>query len=606
MRTGDKIGLAPEENLVELFRSTAPINAYSYMLPADLMTLQDTKLDSFISDLLTLYLHILCHQDWIKGKIGVIPPAWENFGIFFKGKIESSPVAPLSTSNRLNKIDTWIDGIEWANSQFNFFHILFPHVPYTVTALGKITADDSLLGNKFRISNSKQLWMKNLKEGIGQPFSNFLAGDKANLNVVYHNYLKQSAYTDVIVKKFIDALKSNNLFKRSIIIITADHGVSYDQKGITTRAPVNGDSWKNNVSVPLFIKYPYQKKGGVHFSYATTLDISNTIMAALGIRSPWESVGQDLKALKDNTQTQSVKLIPGYETYFKDINNLFDKSRARKKTLFGESTPVHTIRVNYTENPKYSVLLDKEISDLTIGKASDIHAIYDGSLKPKENCYLGVVYRGNQPVNKKVIAVVEDNHIQAVFQSGKVREQNGFFSFSLPEKKRLPAEFNVSLFEVEGAKDFTFRKISTMDRNCVNLKRFQSKHQIPYDWKNSIHSSNELDELKISPKGIKIAYSKSIDPFVVFNPVSPKAISEPTFHINLESNRNLIMNLYYQTVHNQKFHKSQRLDYYLQRGKNSLYFNIPDKDFNGFFRIDIGSKVATEVLIQNIEIRTEG
>lgn len=71
----------------------------------------------------------------------------------------------------------------------------------------------------------------------------------------------------------------------------------------------------------------------------------------------------------------------------------------------------------------------------------------------------------------------------------------------------------------------------------------------------------------------------------------------------LKSNRDLPVDLYYQTTHKLKYDESQRIRYNVSKGSNSFYIKIPEKDFFGFFRIDIGGIGETEVVIQDIELR---
>lgn len=590
LRIHDKKGLAPGENLIELFQSSGSVYAQSTVLSADLMSKQNTKQASFISDFMTLYIHILSHKDWIEDKIGVIPETWKGFGVFFK-KNNRKQDWDVSNPHAQQFLD-WLRQVDSseANSQFNFLHIQFPHADYNTTSLGR-----SVLNSIEILRSSKD------KET--------LVGNQTLLNVLYHNYMQQSAYTDYLVQSFIQVLKHKKLFDQSLIIITSDHGVSYNRKGVNRRAPENEDSWKNIVSVPLFIKYPYQIEGNINSSFVTNLDISTTIINVTGIDSPWESVGKNLKGMKNFSQTRSVELVPKYEKYFNNINALFRESRARKETLFSEGSPVHTVAVNYTGNPVYAALPNIKLAELTTGIPSKLSALYRGSSNPMEISYFGTIYDGTRPANNRIIAAVVDDEIQAVFESGKVPSQDGFFAFSLPEKETIPVEFNISLYEIESTTPFVLRKIETVIKSlssAVLEKIFQSKKKYAYDWKNAVHSSNGLDALNIRKGGIQLLYSKSNDPFIVFKLISNKEISEPIFHIILKSNRDLPIDLYYQTTHKLKYNASQRIRYNVRKGSNSFYIKIPEKDFVGFFRIDIGdigNIKETEVVIQDIELR---
>ena len=585
LRIGDKSGLAQGENLIELFQSIKSVYAQSTVLSADLMSNQNTNLKSLISDLTTLYIHILSHQDWIEDKIGVIPQTWKGFGKFFKTKAQEDAKYALNPHAR--QFIDWVENVSYSevSNQFNFLHIQFPHVQYTMTAMGK-----PVFNNEGIFNSSK----------IKETFSS----NQSLLNVIYHNYMQQSVYTDRLIQKFIRMLKNKNLFDKSLIIVTSDHGVSYGKKGINRRVPVNKDSWKNIVSVPLLIKYPYQKEGRINSSFVTTLDLSTTILNVTGIDSPWKSVGQNLKGMKNNSQTRSVKLSLDYEKYFTNISALFQEGRVRRGALFGEGHPVHTIAVNYTENQVYDSLLKAKVTEFTTGVSSKLRAIWKCSLEPTEVSYFGAIYDDGELVNNKIFAAAVNGVIQAVFKSGKALNRDGFFAFSLPENKTTPVKFDVSLYEIEGKGPFNLKKIKSRDRQEINKYAFsQSKKSLSYDLKNSVVHSNGLDAWNVVKGGIQVLSSKSDDPYIVFKSISQNAINEPILHINLESNRRLFLSLYYQTTHMPKFDESQSISYTVKKGSNSIYIKIPEKDFMGPFRIDAGSGNATEVIIQDIELQ---
>jgi hypothetical protein len=148
------------------------------------------------------------------------------------------------------------------------------------------------------------------------------------------------------------------------------------------------------------------------------------------------------------------------------------------------------------------------------------------------------------------------------------------------------------------------RKIRARTRQeTIEYEFSHSKQRFPYDWKKAVLKSHGLDSLNIGKAGIQVLSNKNNDPFVVFKQISQNAISEPILHIRLESNREGLIQLYYQTTHMPKFNRSQRITYQITKGGNSIYFKIPEKDFIGPFRIDTDKKQSSEVIIQNIELR---
>ena len=583
LRSDDSMGLASGENLIELFRDWGGgVLAQSSVLPADLMYEQQVNLYSFASDTLTLYLHIISHQDWIENKIGAIPPAWKNFGIFYDVD-DVADKGDAAHSEPLDIFDDWLDQLSnnTIDKQLNFLHVEFPHAPYTSSATGRAQINSEA----FR----RQLFTSETIDAE-QPF----------LNVAYHNYLQQSSYADFLLKKLIGELKGAGLYDKSLIIVTADHGVSYNVMGLNRRIPLTKDSWRNIVPVPLIIKYPFQEAGTVIDSFVTTLDIAPTIMDVTGIVPPWDLAGESLKLLGAVSQTSSVELTPGFEDYLDDAPSLFEEGRSIKTSLFGVGSPVSKIAVNYTENLIYSTLLNTDISVSSVNEFSDLRAVWGGSLRPNELTQYGNVYLGSAPTDGKVIAAVVNNKIHAIFMSGVVKGESGKFAFSLPEVEISQGQFAVSLYEIETGEGLILKRIEIFNAGQLT---FETKKIIEYDWENSVLSSNGLDHFVAGNKLVSVHSSSSDDPFIVMGPMSDAEISTPTVRIELVSNKELLLQLFYQTSDALFFAGGRSEISTIYEGNNTVYFEIPETEVAGEFRIDFGFGGFTDVEIVDIEVR---
>jgi iduronate 2-sulfatase len=93
-------------------------------------------------------------------------------------------------------------------------------------------------------------------------------------------------YTDDVVREFIESLRQEPWFARTLVIITGDHGYNLGEHG-----PAGQNSgWRESVWVPLLIHgaHPRLPRGG-HDVPASLLDIAPTVTDLLGIReaTPW-------------------------------------------------------------------------------------------------------------------------------------------------------------------------------------------------------------------------------------------------------------------------------------------------------------------------------
>lgn len=98
----------------------------------------------------------------------------------------------------------------------------------------------------------------------------------------YQRFLLQAGFADHLLGKLIDRLRSAGMYDRALIVVTADHGVSF-HPGLSRRN-VSRENFAEIASVPLFVKLPGQDVGRVDDRMARTVDVLPTIQDALGAR----------------------------------------------------------------------------------------------------------------------------------------------------------------------------------------------------------------------------------------------------------------------------------------------------------------------------------
>jgi sulfatase-like protein len=117
--------------------------------------------------------------------------------------------------------------------------------------------------------------------------------------------LLQIGYTDRLVGRLLDRLENTGLFDKTLLVIVADHGESFDVKKTPAEAFAPGKlSWRRAVTsqniqdvapVPLFVKYPDEQKGKVDKRFVKTIDVLPTIADTLGIKLPFKVDGRSLR-----------------------------------------------------------------------------------------------------------------------------------------------------------------------------------------------------------------------------------------------------------------------------------------------------------------------
>ncbi len=248
--------LKRDENILDFLRFVTDVNVQSKVLPTDLTqaslrTLRADRKDPLktglvIDDLLTIYIYAIGHDEWTRGAFGDFPQVWAGIG-----RLNLFATDPWSTQvdamhPKLRSYESWLADVKSGQplEQINFLHMAFPHVPYLVTATGRSVQHD-------------RLWRDALSASNKERFDTF----DAHTNVVHHNYLQQVQSADILISNLVDALRTRGIYDQSLIVVTADHGVSYSLEGLSRRHPVHEKSWTNIMAVPLFVKYPNQNHG---------------------------------------------------------------------------------------------------------------------------------------------------------------------------------------------------------------------------------------------------------------------------------------------------------------------------------------------------------
>lgn len=150
---------------------------------------------------------------------------------------------------------------------FGFFHVLLPHFPWEYLPSGRCYVEEMFSPS----------WPEG---GLGELGETWPAEEAVVLRNE-HRYLLQVGYTDRFIGRMLDRLQETGLLDRCLLIVTADHGVSF-RPGRSRRIP-DAENIADILSVPLFIKRPGQTRGRVDDRNVESIDLYPTIADELGI-----------------------------------------------------------------------------------------------------------------------------------------------------------------------------------------------------------------------------------------------------------------------------------------------------------------------------------
>ncbi|WP_434740192.1 sulfatase-like hydrolase/transferase [Micromonospora sp. SH-82] len=177
---------------------------------------------------------------------------------------EAAPADPKFRWDRLNesqpaRFTAFLDDLRPSDRPtLHFLHLLMPHAPWTYLPSGaRYDAPDELPN-----------------EGAGW------------VDLARQRHLAQLGYTDRLIGETLRTLRERGLYDESLLVVTADHGVSFTQ-GVQGRGLDALRAQPGQVAgVPLFVKTPGQRTGRVDGRNWEHVDLLPTIADEVGIRLP--------------------------------------------------------------------------------------------------------------------------------------------------------------------------------------------------------------------------------------------------------------------------------------------------------------------------------
>lgn len=170
-------------------------------------------------------------------------------------------------------VQRFTEGLDTSPGGLNFLHILLPHAPYQFTNTGLaypsyVLGDGGSATGLENPTNQPEV-NKNMQQAISQSI--------ASINML-----------EAVVKR----MKEAGTWDESLFVLTADHGASF-QVGSPRRTVIeDNEGWL--LPVPLFIKYPGQTKGRIDPRFATSRDITPTVLDVLGLKPGPNATGHSL------------------------------------------------------------------------------------------------------------------------------------------------------------------------------------------------------------------------------------------------------------------------------------------------------------------------
>jgi len=270
-----------------------------------------TRMGTLAEDTSVVYLHELLPDDLSHG-IPSIANGWDNFlrdasKNHDPGRIEPSFLESLRPQPRPS---LW------------YIHFLLPHSPWTY------------LPNGHRYS---------IRQAPGWGPDEVWTSNQAAVDQYWQRHLLQLGYADRVLGRLMARLRATGLYDRALVVVTADHGVSF--RAGQKRRPLSEANRQDIAYVPLFVKLPHQERGRVVQVPKRTIDVLPTIAQALGVQIPWHVDGRPL--LASTSPERDVVLIKDRGQRFvipsAQLERLRRQALGRQLRLFGSDQPLSSL-----------------------------------------------------------------------------------------------------------------------------------------------------------------------------------------------------------------------------------------------------------------------
>lgn len=111
----------------------------------------------------------------------------------------------------------------------------------------------------------------------------------------YQTFLVQVGAADNAISDLIESLKKNGRWDNTLLVVTADHGISFLPTMPQRHTDFSDMGQSNDVfRIPTFIKFPKQTVGKVSVCAMSNLDLLPTIIDVTETETAWEFAGQSV------------------------------------------------------------------------------------------------------------------------------------------------------------------------------------------------------------------------------------------------------------------------------------------------------------------------
>ena len=440
------------------------------------------RMGDLISDLSVVYAHVLLPDD-LTQDLPQVTRTWKNFAGQEPDPAENQ-ISNAKTikdfesgsADRAAQFQEFIDSIRPPGPPTLYFlHSGLPHLPWTYLPSGQ----------QYALRGASVRGVANFRTDDGT-YPKWLA-DEWLPKQGYQRHLLQTAFVDRLLGELISKLEEADLFERSLIVITSDHGVSFRAGDFIRRA--SETNHPDIMSVPLLVKTPFQEEGVIDDRNVETIDILPTIADVLNVVPPWPLDGSSVFA--DSRPERATKTVFAGSRKRHEFEGSFEirfRALAEKVHLFGSGSQTNL----YTIGP-HADLIGRRVSEIGVAGSAKQTVELDGAhffedVRPDSRFVLTNITGlfTSPPSAPHTLAVSVNGVVQAVTQTSPLLHEGRDFSALVPQEAFQPGHNTVELFSI------------TESGGTARLRRFRSEKHSNY---RLVPALQRQEEALLSPEG---------------------------------------------------------------------------------------------------------
>jgi len=422
------------------------------------------RLEAALIDASVVSLHILLPTTLASG-LPAIDATWRDFGREGRDREIEDPHAHSHDSTWV--ADRFLRTLASVDRPTLFFvHLNLPHLPWQYLPSGR---EYTVRGAPLRPHGLQgEMW--------GAQEWEVIQG--------WQRHLLQLAYADRLLGRIITRLRRTGLWDEALIIVTADHGASF-QPGESRRS-TTAENAADVLGVPMLIKLPGRNDPQIHDENARTIDILATIADVLDADLPWAVDGRSLYA-GPSERPEAIVIYRNKGAELEDRlelpNRPEDKYSTldRKLAIFGAGAPIETL---------YSIgdfgrLVGRRISELGAAPAPGITVTLNDAWNyddvDPDSTFVPAQITGRltapSPIDAPIdLAVSVNGIIQATTETYALPGENDYSSFSamVSEAAMAPGRnlVTISLIEQVGSGEPALAPVSEGTTVTYSLRQY--------------------------------------------------------------------------------------------------------------------------------------